>query len=253
MTRQPEAVYGVQAKEGGDIDFGVRLERALEVLNSFDDEPRFVAVWRGSSQVTIFGDGVLLLSYGDGGSAFPDRFEDLVDGLAVVVWSILGEDEDIFNRKFLLERARSMEEEGVERTRLMIQIESMFSVIFQDEESKRAAEEKVLAAWAAALGEHGWIVSGVDLLRQTRLPILGNEMMLIYHGSPRYSPRYFRVFRSGGAVVGLERIWADNLAGVIREGVEIDGVGDISVDEIQMVREVLAGMCPQEEKDSTIP
>lgn len=242
--------YGVEkAREGKYGEFVAGLERALEVINSFELVCIY-AVWEDVDRVVIMANGdegpdVYLISFDGDSLTIPWSFPMIVDYIAGSMVAIMGEDEDIYNKRFLLSRARQMEEEKVDRERVLGQIETSFNSIFRDEVSRKAAENKVLQQWSEALGENGWVVSEVDLRELTRLPILGNDQILIYHGSARRSPRYFRVFRRGEVVV-LERIWADKLAGVVRDGVEIDGMEEMGNDEIGIVLDVLARMCPQE-------
>ncbi len=254
MTQaQAEIEYGVRKAEVEKYgEFKVRLERALAVINSLETVCIY-AEWEGPDRVAIMGNGqgsefdFYLISFDGDSLTLPWGFVMIVGAIAEAMVAIMGEDEAIYNKKFLLDHARQMEIERVEREKLLEQTGVLFEAIFFDEESRKAAEERVLAAWSVALGENGWIVSGVQLKNLTRLPILGKDQVLIYHGSARYSPRYYRVYLQDNRVA-LERIEARNLSGVV-EDAEIVPLEELENDELRIVADVLAGMCPTAKKD----
>lgn len=239
------AEHGVGKREGKYGGFVAGLERALEVINSFELVSIY-AVWEDADRVAIMANGdegpdVYLISFDGESLTIPWSFPMIVDYVAGSMVAIMGEDEDIYNKKFLLSRARQMEEEKVDRERTLGQIETSFNSIFKDEASRKAAEDKVLQQWSEALGENGWVVSGVDLRRRlTKLPILGKDQILIYHGSPRFHPHYLRVYIDN-ATVKIEGITATKLSQVGEA--EIVPMEDLATEEIKIVLDTLLGMC----------
>jgi|CXWL01.1.fsa_nt_gi hypothetical protein len=243
-----EREYGV--REPGEERYGAftaKIERALEVINSLEGV-RVYAEWEGPDRVTVMGRGdeefdFYLTSFDGDSLTIPWSLSMIIGNIAEATVSIMAEDAAIYNKKFLLGRARSMEEERAVREMLLDRINHSFNTIFFDEESRRGAEDRVLSAWSKAVGEKGFVVTEEQMRRLTKnLPMLGRGEVLIYHVSASLSPRYYRVYYRGGDVA-LEKIEAFNMVEIVR-GAPIVPVEELENEELRIVETVLRGMCP---------
>lgn len=254
MAESAENRYGIRETNESDIhgEMDVWLERAVEVVNqmavSTRGQFRLMAQWDGEGRLRILGvlpeREVTMLVFGKNAFEFPETFTDLMSYVSYGLQVFLSIDET-WDRRNLLKLAEQMEKDKKERLEALAAIEEAMESIFANGSSRREAEDRILWQWSEALGENGWVRSGADLRDLTRLPILGNDSILIYRVSPWCYPHYLRV--TLGFDLVIEGIAATRLSKV-GEGLVTPQKG-LATDEIKMVAEVLAAIAPEVEGD----
>ena len=252
MAHPEENRYGIREIGEGDVhgEMDVWLEKLTEVVNRMaglrGESFELTNQWDTEGRLRILGrlpqreNEMIMLVFGKGGLKFPDSFRDLTEYVSYGLQVFMGVDET-WDFRYLLKLAVEMESEKKEREEALVVIGEAMGLIFESEASQEEAEKRVLQQWAEALSENGWIVSGTDLRNLTRLPILGKDSVLIYHGSPRYHPHYLRVSLQGG--VKIEGISATRLSQV--PGAKVVSMESLETDEINIVATVLAAMAPR--------
>lgn len=247
-TENRNREYGVRGSletdSHGEID--AWLERVGEI---FDHADRWAIGGRIGMRIDWVVDGLVIsiLEYGGTGritwkwplEALPKDFKQFLGQINNFLWS---SGRDLFkNDGDLLKYAKELAEEGLEREGLLKEIMDCHQTIFENEDSRKTAEGIIFQNWVRALERQGWIRSANEIENLARLPILKDGEVLLYHGSPRYYPRYYRVWEEEDGI-RLERIEATELAGINSSETKRVPLKWLETEELRIVSEMLKGI-----------
>lgn len=226
----------------GEIDTWIdQIEEMFDYLNRhrlFTLSVNFYWIEDGLKLEVSMGEDKALVNVWKNGK-FPMNYESMLflvqDCLCLLGFDIWIKPDDLLMTAIELNRERK------NRLKIIENIRTNYAKIFENEESKKVAEEAIFREWVKAMEINGWFISVDNLLELTKLPLFSNGEILIYH-NPNYDyPRYYRVWKEEDGMVKLEKIEATQLSEIVRSpNIERVKEENLRFDEIVTVAKALA-------------